>query len=250
MATFVLVHGAWTGGWFWWRVGKALQEAGHQVIRPTLTGCGERSHLATPQTNLDQHIEDLANVLRYEDVHRVVLAGHGYGGMVITGAADREPSRIHHLVYVDALTPENGQSSLSIAGETTAARLRQAAAEKGDGWQVPLPFRLDEFGVTAEVDMRWLTHRLTPMPLAALEQPIALAGHLPPRTPRTFIHAAHSTVPPFADLAARVKSAARPANPAVSAPLAWRYHELSTGYFSPVTAPKELAALLLACAPQ
>jgi len=244
MATFVLVHGAWTGGWFWWRVGKALQEAGHQVVRPTLTGCGERSHLASPQVNLSLHIDDIANALRFEDVHRVVLVGHGYGGMAITGAADREPARIHHLVYVDAFAPDNGHSSLALAGNEAAARLRTAAAEKGEGWQVPLPFKLDEFGITAEVDMRWLTHRLTPMPLAALEQPIALEGHIPPRTPRTFIHGAHSAVQPFSDIAARLKSAARPGAPA------WHYKEVATGYYSPVTAPKELAALLIDCAPQ
>lgn len=255
MATFVLVHGAWTGGWFWWRVGKALQEAGHQVVRPTLTGCGERSHLATPKVDLSTHIEDVTNALRFEDVHRVVLAGHGYGGMVITGAADREPARIHHLVYVDAFAPDNGQSSLALAGDEPAARIRKAAAEKGDGWQVPIPFRLDEFGITAEVDVRWLTHRLTPMPLAALEQPITLEGHIPARTPRTFIHAASSSVPPFAGLAARIQSVATggpasAASPAAAASAGWRYHEVPTGYFSPVTAPKELAALLLSCAPQ
>ncbi|MCI0437571.1 MAG: hypothetical protein L0177_00380, partial [Chloroflexi bacterium] len=155
-----------------------------------------------------------------------------------TSWASFEPARIHHLVYVDAFTPESGQTSLALAGDEAAARIRKAAVEKGDGWQVPIPFRLDEFGITAEVDMRWLTHRLTPMPLAALDQPIALAGHLPPRLPRTFIHAAHSNVPPFPDLAARAKSAT-----------SWRYHELPTGYFSPVTAPKELAALLLSSAP-
>ncbi len=238
MATFVLVHGAWTGGWFWWRVGKALQEASHQVLRPTLTGLGERVHLATREIDLNTHIEDVANALRFEDVHRVVLAGHGYGGMVITGAADREPARIHHLVYVDAFTPDNGQSSLSIAGPETAARLQNAAKEKGDAWQVPLPFKLDEFGITAEVDTRWLTHRLTPMPLKALAQPIALAGHIPPRLPRTFIHGANSTVPPFAELAARAKVTS-----------GWRYKEIAAGYFSPVSSPKEVAGLLLECAP-
>ncbi len=239
MATFVLVHGAWTGGWFWWRVGKTLQEAGHQVVRPTLTGVGERVHLATREVDLNLHIEDVANVLRYEDVHRVVLAGHGYGGMVITGAADREPARIHHLVYVDAFTPGNGQSSLNLAAPELAARIREAAQNRGDGWLVPLPFKLDEFGVTAEVDMRWLTHRLTPMPLKPLEQPIALEGHIPARLPRTFIHATRSSVPPFAELAARAKSTP-----------GWQYKEVATGYFSPVTAPKEVASLLLACAPQ
>lgn len=239
MATFVLVHGAWTGGWFWWRVGKALQEAGHGVVRPTLTGTGERHHLATRDVDLCLHVEDLASVLRYEDVHRVVLAGHGYGGMVITGAADREPARIHHLVYLDAFTPENGQSALGMAGTQIAERMRQAAREKGEGWQVPLPFKLDEFGVTAEVDMRWLTHRLTPMPLKPLDQPLALEGHIPARLPRTFIHATGSAVPPFADLAARAKSLA-----------GWQCKEVATGYFSPVTAPREVASLLLACAPQ
>ena len=237
MATFVLIHGAWTGGWFWWRVANVLRDAGHRVVRPTLTGLGERAHLATKDVDLNLHIADVVNSLRYEDVNRVVLAGHGYGGTVLTGAADREPARIHHLVYVDAFTPENGQSTLGVAGPQLAARMQTAAKEKGEGWLVPMPFDLSEFGITAEVDTRWITHRLTPMPLKALEQQLKLTGGIPARLPRTCIHATRSNVPPFGEVAARARASG------------WRYKEVDTGYFSPVTDPKAVAQLLIECAP-
>jgi pimeloyl-ACP methyl ester carboxylesterase len=112
--TYVIVHGAWGGSWAFRRVGALLGAQGHTVYRPSLTGQGERAHLATPEIGLGTHIEDVVNVLLYEELKDVVLVGHSYGGMVITGVADRLPDRVRHLVYLDAFVPENGESALTI----------------------------------------------------------------------------------------------------------------------------------------
>jgi pimeloyl-ACP methyl ester carboxylesterase len=110
MATFVLVHGGWHGSWCWKRVRKALQARGHDVFTPTLTGVGERSHLLSPDVNLDTHITDVVNLIRWEELSGIVLCGHSYGGCVITGVADRLSDRVAALVYLDAFVPEDGQS--------------------------------------------------------------------------------------------------------------------------------------------
>ncbi len=110
MTTFVLVHGAWHGSWCWKRVRKELQTEGHDVFTPTLTGVAERSHLISPQVNLDTHVADVVNLIRWEELTDVVLCGHSYGGCVITGVADRIPERLRALVYLDAFILENGQS--------------------------------------------------------------------------------------------------------------------------------------------
>jgi pimeloyl-ACP methyl ester carboxylesterase len=108
VATFVLVHGMWAGGWYWQKVRPLLRAAGHEVFSPTLTGLGERVHLARPEVDLDTHIDDVVNVMRYEDLRDVVLVGHSYAGMVIGGVADRAPERLARLVYLDAFVPEDG----------------------------------------------------------------------------------------------------------------------------------------------
>ena len=115
MANFVLVHGAWIGGWCWRPNAQALRRAGHEVFTPTLTGLGERSHLMNPSINLDTHITDVVNVIKYEELSDVILVGHSYGGMVVTGVADKLPEKIASLVYLDAFVPENGQSLAELA---------------------------------------------------------------------------------------------------------------------------------------
>jgi len=112
--TFVLVHGAWGGGWDWKHVAGLLAADGYTVYRPTLTGLGEHSNLAGANIDLDTHIQDIVNVILWENLHDVVLVGHSYGGMVITGVADRVPDRIRHVIYVDALLPDNGENVNSI----------------------------------------------------------------------------------------------------------------------------------------
>jgi pimeloyl-ACP methyl ester carboxylesterase len=116
MATYVLVHGGGHGGWCYQRVARLLRAAGHEVYAPTLTGLGERAHLLSPRVDLDMHIRDVAAVMEYEDLREVILTGHSYGGMVITGAADRAADRVSRLVYLDAANPKDGQSLVDVSG--------------------------------------------------------------------------------------------------------------------------------------
>lgn len=113
-ATFVLVHGAWSGGWCYHKVAARLRAQGHSVFTPTLTGQGERAHLRAGNVNLSLHIEDILNVIHYEGLRGIILAGHSYGGMVITGVADRAADQIGALAYLDAFLPEDGQSLFDI----------------------------------------------------------------------------------------------------------------------------------------
>jgi pimeloyl-ACP methyl ester carboxylesterase len=234
VATFVLVHGGWVGGWFWGRVRNVLRDAGHQVLTPTLTGLGERKHLGTPDTDLETHIADVVQAMEYEDVARVVLAGHGYAGMVITGVLDRVPQRVYHAAYIDAFVPDAGQSLADLRGKQVMDEYRQAV--QGDGWHIPLPFKLDAMGITSEVDLRWMTHRLTPQPLKPFLTPLhveSAAGS----TARTFIRCTGESpawVPAMAEKA-------RAADMDVV--------ELKAPHYAPVTHPRELAALLQKLAP-
>jgi pimeloyl-ACP methyl ester carboxylesterase len=155
MATFVLVHGSWVGGWSWQRVTPHLRAAGHVVVTPTLTGLGERSHLLTRDVGLDTHIQDIVNVLEFEDLHEVVLLGHSDGGMVITGVAERVPHRLASLIYLDAWFPIDEDRSMAELGarympgflEPIEAR----AQTDGQGWMIPTPGRS---GVPAGADRR------------------------------------------------------------------------------------------------
>ena len=140
MANFVLVHGAFQGGWVYARVGRLLRQAGYEVYTPTLTGLGERSHLAHHAINLDTHIQDIVSVFKHEDIADAILCGHSYGGMVITGVAGEIGERIRTLVYIDAYVPADRQSLLDITGaETALAFLAQASRSGGMIPQFPLP---------------------------------------------------------------------------------------------------------------
>jgi pimeloyl-ACP methyl ester carboxylesterase len=137
MAIFVVIHGGWTGGWCWRDVRLRLSAAGHEVYTPTLTGLGERIHLAQLGISLETHILDVVNVLEYEDLWEVVLVGHSYGGMVITGVAERVPHRIARLVYLDAFVPQDGEAQLDLLPPPARAALEQLFASSPDGWRVP-----------------------------------------------------------------------------------------------------------------
>src|SRR5262245_30690572 len=114
MTSLVLVHGGWEAGWCWRKVVPLLRDAGHEVFAPTLTGLGERKHLASPEVGLDTHVQDIVGVLESEELDEVILVGHSYGGMVIAGVAERVPERLAQLVYLDAFVPEDGQSTLDL----------------------------------------------------------------------------------------------------------------------------------------
>jgi pimeloyl-ACP methyl ester carboxylesterase len=137
MSTFLLVPGAWLGGWCWRYVASDLRAAGHKVIPATLTGLGERAHLLSRDIDLETHISDIVGLFEYRDLHNVVLVGHSYGGIVITGVAERVPDRIQRLVYLDASVPCDGESNDDVIGPVMAAQLRASAVSEGDGWKVP-----------------------------------------------------------------------------------------------------------------
>jgi pimeloyl-ACP methyl ester carboxylesterase len=175
MATYVLVHGGGHGGWCYQPVARLLRAAGHEVYTPTLTGLGERAHLLSPDVDLDMHIRDVCAVLHYEDLHDVILVGHSYGGMVITGVADRAADRVGRLVYLDAANPVNGQSLLDVAGPVIEAV--RPAGEVVNGVELvllPDPEAGRFYGVTDPDDLAWMADRLTGHPWKCFEQQLRL----------------------------------------------------------------------------
>ena len=172
MATFVLVHGAWHGSWCWKRIRTALQAHGHDVFTPTLTGGGERAHLLSPQVDLDTHIADVVNLIRWEDLSDVVLCGHSYGGAVIAGAADRVRERIGALVYLDAFVLEHGQSLHDTLPPAQRDRQLELMHQHGEGWKVP-PVPAHVFNVNA-ADREWVNRQCTMQSIATFQQPITL----------------------------------------------------------------------------
>jgi pimeloyl-ACP methyl ester carboxylesterase len=175
VATYVLVHGGGHGGWCYQRVARLLQAEGHQVYAPTLSGLGERSGLLTEAIDLALHADDVAAVLHYEDLRDVILVGHSYGGMVITGAADRAADRIGKLVFLDAATPRNGQSLVDVAGPViNAVRPMGRVVDGIELVLLPSPDAGLLYGVTDPGDLAWMAERLTGHPWKCFEQPLAL----------------------------------------------------------------------------
>jgi pimeloyl-ACP methyl ester carboxylesterase len=201
MTTFVLVHGAWHGSWCWKRVRKALQSAGHDVFTPTLTGVADRSHLASPEVDLDTHIADVANLIRWEELDDVVLCGHSYAGCVISGVADKVPERIGALVYLDAFVLEDGQSLHDVLPPPARAAQVEGANGSGDGWRVP-PIPAASFNVN-EVDRAWVDAQCTPQSLACFEQRLTLRGRMPPERVTHVLATGYGQSPfaPFHELA-------------------------------------------------
>jgi pimeloyl-ACP methyl ester carboxylesterase len=225
--TFLVCHGAWGAGYGWKKMHPLMTAAGHRLVTPTYTGLGEREHLAHPGIDLDTHITDILNALRYEDLRDIVLIGHSYGGMVASGVADRARERVSQLIYLDAFVPEDGQAVLDLnAGR---ARMVELAAQ-GDGWRVPPnPTPPD----TPEADANWLAERRVHHPLKCFLQPLKLRnGKL--TLPRSYIYALRATpADTFRPFAERAKK-----DPA------WRYYEIDASHSPHVTAPEALLALL------
>jgi pimeloyl-ACP methyl ester carboxylesterase len=233
MAVIVIVPGAFGGGWEWREVASLLRARGHEVFTPSLTGHAERVHLATPETGLETHIQDILNVLAYEDLHEVVLAGQSYGGMVITGVADRAPQRLAHLVYLDALVPEDGQSTFDLLPPAMRPRFEAAARASGDGWRVPPPPFEDDPRIAAFARGRYVAS-----PLRMFSDPIRLTRPPDERLRRTYIWCTEDEAGlegfaqvtwPFAERAQR--------DPA------WRFHHLTAIHDAFIDAPQTVAAL-------
>ena len=177
MSTYVLVHGGGHGGWCYSKVARILRAGGHEVWAPTLTGLGERSHLVGPGVDLDMHIRDVVALLFYEDLHDVILVGHSYGGMVITGVADRASGRVGRLVYLDAANPVNGQSLVDVAGPIIESTRPLGAVVDGVEL-VLLPGKGAGafYGVEDPADLAWMDERLTGHPWRCFEQPLELTN--------------------------------------------------------------------------
>jgi pimeloyl-ACP methyl ester carboxylesterase len=231
MLTFVLVHGAWHGGWCWSRVARLLHDAGHTVYAPSLTGLGDRTHLARPEVDLALHVEDVVALIETEELRSVILVGHSYGGMVITGAAARVAPRLAHLVYLDAFVPAPGHALFDLVSPERAAAFRQAAAEQGDGWRIP-PLSPARLGVTSTRDTEWLTRRLVPQPLRTFEQALPAAGG--DRMKRTYVYCAKPATGAFDQFAERFRDDGK-----------WTFHDVKTGHDAMITAPGDVAKILM-----
>jgi pimeloyl-ACP methyl ester carboxylesterase len=231
MTTFVLVHGAWHGGWCWRFVAPILRRAGHEVFTPTLTGLGERAHLARSGIDLELHVQDVVALLEMEDLRDVVLLGHSYGGMVVTGAADRRASRIGRLVYLDAFVPENGRCALEYVVPERAAAFRKEGEVAGS--VAPPPLAL--WGLTQPEHLAFAKPREARQPFHTFTQPIRLANEAAlGRLPKTFIYCSSPPTGTFDQFAAKYRS-----DPA------WRFVELKTGHDAMILVPEKVAAILL-----
>jgi len=220
--TFVLVHGAWHGGWCWKRVVERLAAKGNRVYAPSLTGLADRSHLLSEAVNLSTHVADVANLIRWEELKDVVLVGHSYGGMVVTGVADKLPERIACLVYLDAYVPESGQSMQDLRPRElpNALTVDPTSAET---------FRVNER------DRAWVDRLCTPHPVACVTERLLLSGAYRAVRRKIYVRAAGYPHPAFAATYERVKG-----DPG------WVAHALPCGHDVMVDMPDALAEILLA----
>ena len=220
--TIVFVHGAWGGAWDYQVMEKLLEDKGHKVYRPTLTGQGERSHLLNPSINLDTHIMDILNVIKYEDLENFILVGHSYGGMVITGVADKVPEKIKHIIYMDAFLPLDGENAMSLFPIETQQFFIQHAKANGDGHSLP-PF-WEGWEKTKDV-----TH-----PFNTFMQPISLINNSSKNIPATYV----LTIDKGAETDLFSPSAER------AKQRGWDYHEWITEHNTQRSMPNEYAELI------
>jgi len=234
-APFVLVHGAWQGSWVWERVADQLRGAGHRVYAPSLTGLGERAHLAGPEVNLDTHIADVAGVIEHHELDGIVLCGHSYGGMVVAGAADRLHQRIRSLVFLDAFIPTSGKSLFDLQPPERAQSMREEARTQGDGWRVKrLP--ASYFRVAHPEDIARLDRRAVDQPIGTMDQKASLTGAWG-KIPHLAYIRAGGHQGPFGQFADRIRSDAK-----------WEYFEVPCGHNVMLDMPEALTGLLLHCA--
>jgi pimeloyl-ACP methyl ester carboxylesterase len=220
MATFVLVHGAWTGGWGYQQVARLLRQAGHEVYVPTLTGLGEREHLASPSIDLSTHITDVVNLIEFERLDEVILCGHSYGGMVIAGVAAAIGEKLRTLVYLDAFLPEDGQSLWDIAGE--------------GGQQRYIDGQRETPGMVAPIFGEERSRRVNNHPLLTLIQPVRFTGNEKKVRNHTYIYATRDAPTGFTRFYDRVRN-----DPA------WKAETIATGHVVMSDDPAGLTRLLL-----
>ncbi|MFW8566360.1 alpha/beta fold hydrolase [Orrella sp. 11846] len=230
--TYVLLHGAWHGGWCWREVAAALRQAGHQVYTPTQTGLGERSHLLSKDITLDVFIDDLKNVLTWEDLNDVVLVGHSFGGIVISAVADQMPERIRHLVYLDSLILQNGQSAFSVISADVADERRALSQASSGGVSIPIPTP-EAMGVSEPSQAAWLMSKCTPHPIATYESVLTLNNPVGNGLPATYV----AVVPEYGPTTSSRTFAKTQKD--------WRYLEMDAGHDAMLTSPDAVIRLLL-----
>src|SRR5262252_1299704 len=230
MSTFVLVHGGWAGSVVWRELAPRLRKAGHDVYAPTLTGIGERKHLLSREIDLDTHIQDVIGVIDEEDLSDIVLVGHSYGGMVITGVADRVSEKVATLVYLDAFVPENGQSLFNLLPSD-----RRLTTVPGEDWLVA-PITPAGFGLKRPDVIALWEGKSAPHPLATLTQPLQLTGGIGRVKKKMYILATDPAR--FTQFYDKLKNAP-----------AWTVHTLSCTTFMQLEMPDDLTAILLQAIP-
>jgi pimeloyl-ACP methyl ester carboxylesterase len=228
--TFVLVHGAWHGGWCWRRVSDLLQRQGHKVFTPTLTGLGERSHLMSKDIRLATHVTDVVNHIKWEGLEGVVLCGHSYGGMVVSGVAEQTADKISSIVFLDAFVPQNGEALSDLTGAATLDLLR-AATQRGD---IGIPARKAASFNVNEKDRAWVDALCVPQPINTFLDKMTLTGARERIARKSYIRAANNANPGFDKAMVRAK-----ADPS------WRTYDVPCGHDVMVDMPERLAEILL-----
>ncbi len=228
--TFVLVHGAWHGGWCWRRVADLLEKQGHKVFTPTLTGLGERSHLMRPGINVSTHITDVVNLMKWEELSGVVLCGHSYGGMVVSGVAEQMSAKIASIVFLDAFLPDDGEAMAGLTSQAVQDGLK-AAAERGD---IGVPPRSAAAFLVNEKDQAWVDAMCVPQPIGTMTEKLKLTGARERIGKKAYIRASAYPNPGFDKALARVK-----------ADRSWRVYEVPCGHDVMVDMPERLAEILV-----
>jgi pimeloyl-ACP methyl ester carboxylesterase len=225
--TFVLVHGAWHGGWCWRRVADNLERQGHKVFSPTLTGVGERSHLLSRDINLDTHITDVVNLFKWEDLDKVVLCAHSYGGWVVSGAVEMVQAQVSALVFVDAHLPEDGQQGSDISNGREEIL---AAAAHGD---ISRPRKSAAYFRVNEKDRDWVDSKLTAQPIGVSLQPIRLTGARDAVPRKAYVRATDFPSDPFDNALTKARDRG------------WRTYDVPSGHDVMIDAPESLAHIFM-----
>jgi pimeloyl-ACP methyl ester carboxylesterase len=229
--TYVLVHGAWHGGWCWSKVASILRARGHAVVTPTQTGLGERAHLISKSIDLDLFVTDITNVIKYEDLNDIVLVGHSFGGNAVSGVADQMRDRIRQLVYLDAAILENGQTVFGQLPKDVVEQRTKAAQETSGGLSIPAP-PPSAFGISDAAQAQFVQGRLTPHPFNTFVSPLNLANKVGNGLPTTYIVCTDPMYRPLEASRNWVKAAG------------WKTIEIRSGHDAMVIAPDRLAELL------
>ena len=239
-STFLLVHPAWFGGWSWRKVAPLLREAGHEAFTPTLTGLGERAHLARPEIGLDTHIDDVVAVIEQEDLSDVLLLGNSSSGMVITGVAGRVPERISRLIYLDAFVPEDGQSLLDMLPPDRRVTFEALVRDEGDGWLMPRfspapweRFMPEAWGIIGD-DLAWVLARVRPTPFGHFTGAVNNTKAATEQLRRAYIRCREFSHPGFDRFAQQAQHQS-----------GWQCFDLATSHLPQITAPRALADVLL-----